>query len=188
MIGRLRGTLVGIRPQQALVDVAGVGYEVAASPRTLAELPGVGEEVVVHTHLVVRDDAMSLYGFPSEPERDLFRLLLTVSGIGPKVGLSILGSVSPTDLRRAIAAEDADAIAIAPGLGRKGAQKVILELKPKLAEGEADLVGSASADLRRALEGLGYTAAEIRPVVAAVDPGLPLPEQVRAALKELGRP
>jgi Holliday junction DNA helicase RuvA len=188
MIGRLRGVLVGIRPQQAIVDVAGVGYEVAASPRTLADLPGVGEEVVIHTHLVMRDDGMSLYGFSSEGERDLFRMLLTVSGIGPKVGLSVLGSMSPTELRRAIAAEDADAIAIAPGLGRRGAQKLILELKPKLNDGEAEVVSAGAGDLRRALEGLGYTAAEIRPVMASVDPGLSLPEQVRAALKELGRP
>jgi Holliday junction DNA helicase RuvA len=172
-----------------MIDVAGVGYEVAASPRTLSELPGVGEEVVIHTHLVMRDDGMSLYGFSSENERDLFRLLLTVSGVGPKVGLSILGSMSPTELRRAVAAEDADAIAIAPGLGRKGAQKVILELKPKLSEGDADVVGAgAGGDLRRALEGLGYTPAEIRPVMVEVDTTLSLPEQVRAALKELGRP
>ena len=112
MIGRLRGTLVALRPTAVVLDVAGVGYEVVVTPRSVAQLPTVGEEVVVHTHLVVREDALVIHGFGSEAERDLFRVLLTASGVGPKVAMATLGALQPDEFRRAIAAEDIDTLTI----------------------------------------------------------------------------
>ncbi len=190
MIGRLRGTLVARSDQTVTLDVAGVGYEVFTTPRTQAQLPGIGEDLVIHTHLNVREDALTLYGFVSEAERNLFRVLITASGVGPKVGLAILGSLNVTEVRRAIATEDVDALTVVPGVGKRSAQKMVLELKPKLDEQEADIIGAdgGSAQLRQALEGLGYTPGEVREAVVATDSDLPVAEQIRAALQLLGRP
>lgn len=189
MIGRLRGTLVALRATGVVLEVAGVGYEVVVTPRTVADLPTVGEEVVLHTHLVVREDAMLLHGFGSETERDLFRVLLSASGVGPKVAMAILGALQPHEFRRAIAAEDVDTLTVVPGIGKRGAQKMVLELKPKLTAIEVDsVVGTGSvAQVRDALEGLGYQVAEIRDVMAAIDAEAPVSEQLRQALRSLGR-
>ncbi len=188
MIGRVRGTLVARRPDAVVVDVAGVGYEVLLAARTLAELPSLGEEVVLHTHLHVREDAMTLFGFPGEEERDLFRVLLGVSGVGPKVALAILSALRPGELRSAVAVEDAEALTVVPGVGKRSAQRLILELRPKLAAAEAELDPASSplGALREALRGLGYGAGEIREVVSSVPGDLPLEEQLRRALQELG--
>src|SRR5687768_5582598 len=187
MIGRLRGTLAGRSANSILIDVAGVGYEVLVSPRTQAELPQTGEDIVVHTHLHGREDGILLYGFPSEAERNLFRVLITATGVGPKLALAILGTMSVTEVRRAIAAEDVDAITIVPGVGKRSAQKLVLELKPKLEDSEADVVDGtgSTAQLRQALESLGYTGVEIRDASATVDHSLPVAEQIRAALQAL---
>ena len=123
MIGRLRGTLVSLRATGVVLDVGGVGYEVVVTPRTVADLPSIGEEVVLHTHLVVREDAMLVHGFASESERDLFRVLLSASGIGPKVAMTALGALHSDELRRAIAAEDIDMLTTVPGIGKRGAQE-----------------------------------------------------------------
>lgn len=189
MIGRLRGTLVALRPTAVVLDVAGVGYEVVVTPRSVAELPTVGEEVVLHTHLVVREDALVLHGFGSEAERDLFRVLLTASGVGPKVAMATLGALQPDEFRRAIAAEDVDTLTMVPGIGKRGAQKMVLELKPKLTSIEVDsVVGSSPvAQVRDALEGLGYQTAEIREVMDHIDGDAPVSEQLRQALRSLGR-
>ena len=189
MIGRLRGTLVSLRATGILLDVSGVGYEVVVTPRTIADLPGIGEEVVLHTHLVVREDAMVLHGFGREAERDLFRVLLGASGIGPKVAMAALGALQPEELRRAIAAEDVDALTTVPGIGKRGAQKMVLELKPKLTTTDADsVVGTSTvAQVRDALEGLGYQGAEIREVMADIETDAPVAEQLRQALRSLGR-
>lgn len=186
MIGRLRGVLVAARPSGVVVEVGGVGYEVAVTPRALADLPGVGEEIVLHTHLHVREDALALYGFATERDRDLFRLLLGASGVGPKVALGLLATMSAEELQRAVLSENADALAVAPGIGKRSAQRLILELRPKLTEVEATAAVGGSGQVRDALEGLGYTPAEIREVLVAVDASLPVPEQLRAALKLLG--
>jgi holliday junction DNA helicase RuvA len=189
MIGRLRGVLVSRRPAGVVVEVGGVGYEILVAPRTLAVLPGMGEEVVVHTHLHGREDGITLYGFATEADRDLFRVLLTASGVGPKLGLAMLGTLSSDELRRVVATEDVDALTMVPGVGKRSAQKLLLDLRPKLADAEAAVLEGtgAPAQLRQALESLGYTGAEIRDVVTMIDPEADLSDQVRAALRELGR-
>ncbi|MGH8926649.1 MAG: Holliday junction branch migration protein RuvA [Acidimicrobiia bacterium] len=189
MIGRLRGTLVGRSRSGITIDVAGVGYEVMTTPRTQSALPGIGEEVVIHTHLHGREDGIMLYGFAAEAERDLFRVLITASGLGPKLGQAILGSLSPTEVRRAIATEDVDALVVVPGVGRRSAQKMVLELKPKLDEEEASVVSGqgSGTELRQALEGLGYNPTEIREVLAEIDRELGVAEQIRSALQLLSR-
>ena len=172
-----------------LIDVAGVGYEVLVSPRTQAELPRAGDEIVVHIHLHGREDGIALYGFPTEAERNLFRVLMTASGVGPKLALAILGTMTVAEVRRAVAAEDADALTVVPGVGKRSAQKMVLELKPKLEDSEADVLGgtAGTAQLRQALEGLGYTSGEIRDVASIIDYSLPVAEQIRAALQTLSR-
>ena len=188
MIGRIRGVLVSARDDRVCVDVGGVGYEITMTPRDLTSLPGVGEEVVIHVHTHVREDGISLYGFGSAADRDLYRVLLTASGVGPKVAMGLLGSLSRDELVRAITAEDPDALTVAPGVGKRGAQKIVLELAPKLSNSEAD-VGSTSglSAVRQALEGLGYTTAEINMVVAELNPDDPVEDQIKSALQSLGR-
>lgn len=188
MIGRLRGTLVDVGTGGVVVDVGGVGYEIAMTPAAIADLPSMGEDVVIHTHLQVREDDQSLYGFASAPDRDLFRILISASGIGPKVGMSLLATMSPGELRRAVATEDVGALSAAPGVGKRSAQKIILELLPKLADAEAEVVtGTGRAQVRQALENLGYVDAEIDEVISDVDAGAPVADQIKAALKLLGQ-
>jgi Holliday junction DNA helicase RuvA len=189
MIGRLRGTLVGRSSGAIVIDVSGVGYEVMVTPRTQAELPGLGEEVVIHTHLQGREDGITLYGFPTEGDRDLFRVLLTASGVGPKLALGILGALTATEIRRAVATEDVDALTVAPGVGKRSAQKLVLELKPKMENVEATVLGTAStsSQVRQALEALGYTPAEIREIATSLDVESPIQVQIKEALRLLGR-
>lgn len=188
MIGRIRGILVSRRGESATVDVGGVGYEVSMTPKSLITLPGVGEEVVVHTHHHVREDEAALYGFDSERDRDLFRILLTASGVGPKVGMALLATLDHDEIVRAVVSEDPDVLTAAPGVGKRGAQKIVLELAPKLAGREADLTGSASIlTVRQALEGLGYSTEEINSVVGEIDADQPVEVQIRTALQALGR-
>lgn len=187
MIGRLRGTLVAVSGEDVTIDVAGVGYEVTMTPTGVAELPSIGEEVVVHTHLQVREDDMSLYGFVDVDSRRLFRVLLTASGIGPKVALAVLSTLTPTELRQAIATEDVGALTQTPGVGKRSAQKMILELRPKIADAEAELVeGTGQAQVRQALENLGYRSDEIGDVIASLDDGDDVATQIKSALKQLG--
>lgn len=188
MIGRLRGTLVSKGAATVCVEVAGVGYEVAMTPRAVAGLPGVGEEVVVHTHLHVREEEMSLFGFAGEADRDLFRVLLGAAGVGPKVALAILATMDHDEVVRAIVTEDADALTVAPGVGKRGAQRIVLELAPKLAGRELSARrGEGAAAVRQALEGLGYMVEEINAVISEVDPSHSIQEQIRTALRALGR-
>ena len=185
MIGRIRGVLVSRRGDAATVDVGGVGYEITMTPRNLAALPGLGEEVVVHTHTHVRDDDMRLFGFETEGDRDLFRILLGASGVGPKVALATLDH---DQIVLAIVSEDAEALTATPGVGKRGAQKIVLELAPKLAGREAKIVGSDNAlTVRQALDGLGYSTEEINQVVGEVDPADSLENQIKMALQALGR-
>jgi Holliday junction DNA helicase RuvA len=181
--------LVAKHPERVVLDVAGVGYEIAVTPQTLLGLPGAGEEAVIHTHLHVREDQLALFGFATEEERQLFRLLLGVSGVGPKVALAILGTLTPTDLRRAVVAEDAQALTMVPGIGKRSAQKLMLELRPKLELPDAELIGggSATAEVREALENLGYQSAEIRDAMRELPAELPLEELLRLSLQELGK-
>ncbi len=116
MIGRLRGVVVAKHAERVVLDVGGVGYEITVTPRALLDLPGVGEEGVLHTHLYVREDQLALYGFVGDDERNLFRILLGVSGIGPKVAVAILGALSPDALRQAVLTDDVDALTTVPGI------------------------------------------------------------------------
>ena len=187
MIGRLRGMRVSSREGAVCLDVGGVGYEVTMTPRDVAALPGVGEEIVVHTHTHVREDEIALYGFPSEADRELFRVLISASGVGPKVGMAILGSMTYREVMRAITQEDPDALTVAPGVGKRGAQKIVLELGPKLAGREIEVTGTGGpAQVRSALEGLGYSTAEINAVIGDLDPDDPIPDQIKTALQRLG--
>ena len=187
MIGRLRGMYVSSQDTVVTIDVNGVGYEVQVTPRDLVSLPGVGEEIVVHTHTHVREDAISLYGFAAEPDRELFRILLTASGVGPKVVVAILASLPSEEVIRAIVSEDPDTLTIAPGVGKRGAQKIILELAPKLAGHEVDLMNTSDlGSVRQALEGLGYSTAEINAVMSSVNPDASLEAQIKSALQSLG--
>jgi len=189
MIGRLRGQLVDRVTDAILVEVGGVGYEVFVAPRALAELPGIGEDVVVHTHHHVREDVAALYGFLSREARDLFRLLIGVSGVGPKVAMAILGTLTPDELRRAVVTDDADALTVVPGIGKRSAAKLMLELRPKMELPDADLPASSSAlvEVRGALEGLGYEPAEIREALAALPPDLGVEDLLRKSLQRLGK-
>jgi Holliday junction DNA helicase RuvA len=188
VIARLRGRPAGRTPDGLVVDVNGVGYLVAATPAVLRRAE-TGEEVTVETYLHVREDAMQLYGFADAGERELFTHLLTVSGIGPKVALAVV-SGSPTDeLRRAIALGDHARFQAIPGIGKKTAERIVLELKEKIGAAEMDVVVSPAAGTephlvaRDALVELGYTVAEAEQALAHTDPDLPAEERVRQALR-----
>ena len=170
-------------PSGLVLEVGGVGYLVAATPRVTAR---VGEEAIVETHLHVREDALQLYGFASSEERELFELLLGVSGIGPKVALAIVSGSPPAELRRAIARDDLARFEAIPGIGRKTAQRVVMELKDKLAQAEPAAAGPAGGPLlaRDALVELGWSVVDAVRALADVDETLSIEEQVRTALKK----
>jgi holliday junction DNA helicase RuvA len=188
MIGRLRGVLVSNRASGIVIEVGGVGYEVAMTTRDLATLPGIGEEIVVHTHTHVREDEISVFGFGLEGDRELFRTLLSASGVGPKVAMALLASLTSDEIIRAITGDDPDALTIAPGVGKRGAQKIVLELGEKLSGRETEIVGGqAIGSVRQALEGLGYSTAEINSVVKDLDPDEPIQDQIKTALQRLAK-
>lgn len=188
MIGRLRGVIADRGYETIVLDVAGVGYLVAVTPRTLTDLPGVGEEVVLHTHLHVREDQLALYGFASLPDKDLFGLLLGVSGVGPKVAMAILGTMTYEQLSAAVSSDDIAALTSVPGIGTRSAQKLLLELKPKMDVVDDVLYSTSSiAEVRAALEGLGYAADEIRGTLVDMPQDLPVEEMVKRSLQQLGK-
>ena len=184
MIARLRGKPVARTPDGLLIDVGGVGYLVAATTGALRKAEGASE-VTVDTYLHVREDVLQLYGFADTSERELFLQLLSVNGVGPKVALAILSSATAEDLRRAIAREDAARFQAIPGIGKKTAERIVLELKEKLGT-VVEAVPRAGGDLfaRDALVELGWTVADAERALARVDPDLPVEEQVRLVLKE----
>ncbi|MGZ4383350.1 MAG: Holliday junction branch migration protein RuvA [Gaiellaceae bacterium] len=188
MIARLRGKPAGRGPEGLLLDVNGVGYLVHATPRALARADGT-EEAIVETYLHVREDTLALYGFADAAERELFVQLLSVSGIGPKVALAIVSGSSPDELRRAIARDDTARFEAIPGIGRKTAQRVVLELKEKLASAvgvpESNGAAGQSSHLvaRDALVELGYSLVEAEQALASIDPELPVEERVKRALR-----
>jgi len=183
VIARLRGTPAGRRGDGGLVlDVGGVGYLLQATPRALRRA-AAGGEVAVETYLHVREDALQLYGFADGDERELFEQLLSVQGVGPKVALAIVSGSAPAELRRAIALEDTARFEAIPGIGRKTAQRVVLELKEKLGS-SADAAGPGEhLGARDALVELGYSLVEAERALADVDPELPVEERVRLALR-----
>lgn len=189
MIGRLRGRAVGFTAEGLVLDVGGVGYTLAATPSAVqrASLSGNGSgEVVIETHLHVREDTLQLFGFANAAERELFELLLSVSGIGPKVALSIVSAYEPAELRSAIAREDAALFQSIPGIGRKLAQRVVLELRERveaLHETPVGVAGDEGQTARDALVLLGFSPIEAEKKLAGVDQALPVEERVRLALR-----
>ena len=180
MISRLRGTVAARNASGLVLDVGGVGYLLAATPRVTAR---VGEAATVETYLHVREDALQLYGFATADERELFELLLGVSGVGPKVALAIVSGSAPADLRRAIARDDTARFEAIPGIGRKTAQRVILELREKMAIPAGADLASDAVTARDALVELGWSMVDAERALAKVDESLPVEDQVRAALK-----
>ncbi len=188
MIGRLVGEVADKSPDAVLIDVHGVGYAVAVTPRTAASLPPVGESAVLYTHLHVREDLMGLYGFASGDERDIFETLIGASGVGPKLARAVLATLSPDELRQVVLSEDAAALTAVPGIGQRSAQKLLLELRPKMDLPDSPLQpGSAVAEVREALESLGYQSAEIREVLRDLPGDGSVEELLRHALQELGK-
>lgn len=180
MIARLRGRIAGRAGQGLVVDVNGVGYLVSATPSV--QRLGDGE-IAIEIHTVVREDALALYGFATAEERELFELLLGVSGVGPKVALAIVSGSTPAELRRAIARDDVKRFQAIPGVGLKTAQRVVLELKEKLPYVETGLPEGGDLTARDALVELGWTLVDAERALAVVDPELPVEEQVRHALR-----
>lgn len=186
MIARLRGRPVANTPDGLVVDVGGVGYLVAATPSAVRTADG-GAEVALHTYLHVREDALQLYGFAEASERELFVQLLSVNGIGPKVALAIVSGSPAAELRRAIVLEDTARFQAIPGIGKKTAERIVLELKEKLGEAPVPISSAFGTQphlvARDALVELGYSLGEAELALARTDPDLSPEERVRAALK-----
>jgi Holliday junction DNA helicase RuvA len=184
VIARLRGVPVGRRGDALVLDVSGVGYLLQATPTAL-RVADAGDEVTLETYLHVREDALQLYGFADGEERELFEHLLSVSGVGPKVALAIVSGSHPAELRRAIALDDTARFEAIPGIGRKTAQRVVLELREKLASAVVEPAPAGVPELvaRDALVELGYSLLEAERALADVDPDLPAEERVRLALR-----
>lgn len=181
MIAFLRGRLADKDTESVLLEVGGVGYRVFLSRPALSAMPPTGGTVLIHTYLHVREDAWQLYGFRGLEEKELFEQMITVNGVGPKVALTAMSAYDVTTLKRAIASEDVELITTIPGIGKKTAQRLVLELKEKLGVPELAALGSpgsrvrsdALAEVKRALSGLGYTAAEINRALETVSTELP---------------
>lgn len=190
MIVRLSGTLVSRQPPALVIDVAGVGYEVEAPLNVFDRLPTDGEQVTILTHLVVKEDAQTLYGFLAEADRKLFRELLKVSGIGPRLALAILSGVSGDDFALMVESGDSQALTRLPGIGKKTAERLILEMRGKVSDlgGDTGSSGgtlSADAEARKALTALGYSSSEALKMVRAVaDKELSAEALIRNALKK----
>jgi holliday junction DNA helicase RuvA len=192
MIGRLSGVLLEKQPPQVLLDVAGVGYEIDVPMSSFYNLPAIGERVTLVTHFVVREDAQQLYGFLSQKERVAFRELIRISGVGPKLALSVLSGMSADELAQCIVLQDAGQLTRVPGIGKKTAERLLLELKGRLADALPQVGGvSASAgvahDALGALLALGYSEKEALPALKQLPEGLTLEESIRQALKLLAR-
>ena len=188
MIGRLTGRLAAKSPPQVLVDVAGVAYEVDVPMSTFYNLPASGDPVILYTHLIVREDAHTLYGFGTLEERAAFRQLIRISGVGARTALSVLSGLSVADLAQCVTLQDAARLTRIPGIGKKTAERLLLELKGKLAEVTVSPAQERSSDVVNALLALGYSEKEALAAVKGLAPGLPVAEGIRSALKALAKP
>jgi holliday junction DNA helicase RuvA len=187
MIGRLSGRLAAKNPPQVLLDVGGVAYELDVPMSTFYGLPAAGEAVTLYTHLVVREDAHTLYGFASLEERSAFRQLIRISGVGARTALAVLSGLSVADLAQSVAAQDAGRLTRIPGIGKKTAERLLLELRNKLVEVSVSPVREASSDVLHALLALGYSEKEAQAAVKGLAPGVAVAEGIRAALKTLAK-
>jgi Holliday junction DNA helicase RuvA len=190
VIAAVRGEVMVRRPDHVVIDAGGVGYRLAVSSETLKAVPATGRETFLHAELISREDSLSLYGFSSEEERDLFRLLITVSGVGPKVAIATLSGGTARDLLRAIAAGDAKRFQAVPGIGKRTAERIIVELREKVAgalEEEVALSGAEEGDprslARDGLVNLGYAPLEAEQLLDGVEGSEPQ-DLVAAALRK----
>ncbi len=190
MITSLRGVVLRVGEKDLVVEVGGVGLAVAVTRSVLAAAPGVGEPIFLHTHLVVREDSLSLYGFSTMEERELFLLLLQVSGVGPRLALAVLSTLSPDELRGAIAGNQPEVLARVSGIGRKTAERILFHLRDRmevLPEGR-DLLSEGDVEVVGVLTALGYTLGEAQRALQAIPPDAPqdLETRVRLALQSFG--
>lgn len=190
MIGRLTGILAEKSPPQLLLDVNGVGYEVDVPMSSFYNLPGLGERVTLLTHFIVREDAQLLYGFLTAEERATFRQLVKISGVGPRTALSILSGLSVSELAQAVSLQESGRLVKVPGIGKKTAERLLLELKGKLGDAlaaPASLANDAQADILQALIALGYSDREAAASLKALPADVGVSEGIKLALKALGR-
>ncbi|MDP1620577.1 Holliday junction branch migration protein RuvA [Sulfuriferula sp.] len=191
MIGRITGTLIEKHPPQVVVDAHGVGYEIDVPMSTFYNLPAIGERVALHTHLVVREDAQLLYGFGSEAERVSFRQLIKITGVGAKMALAVLSGLNANELAQAVAMQDTGRLTKIPGVGKKTAERLLLELKGKLADAlPGAVLGSVaetSSDVLNALLALGYNEREANHAVRQLAAGTGVADGIRQALKVLSK-
>jgi Holliday junction DNA helicase RuvA len=199
MIGRLTGTLLEKNPPQILVDVGGVGYEIDVPMSTFYNLPALGEKLALNTHLVVREDAHLLFGFLTEAERALFRQLLKISGIGARMALAVLSGLSVTEFAQAVALQETGRLTKIPGIGKKTAERLLLELKGKLPVGgaatlkvgaggtAATAAADALSDVLNALLALGYSEREAATATRALPAEIGVSDGIRQALKSLAK-
>jgi holliday junction DNA helicase RuvA len=190
MIGRLCGTLAENSPPQLLIDVAGVGYEVSVPMSTFYNLPALGERVTLLTHFVVREDAQVLFGFLTAEERHTFRQLVKISSVGPRTALSILSGLSVSDLAHAVNTQESARLMKVPGIGKKTAERLLLELKGKLGDAlttPATTTGVAQNDILQALMALGYSDREANAALKALPADVLVSDGIRLALRALAR-
>ena len=199
MIYSVRGKLIHTTTSSAVVECAGVGYNCQTTINTLKQIK-IGTEVTLYTYLNVREDAMELFGFATATELETFKTLISVSGVGPKAGLAILSQLSPEQVAMAIATDDVKTITRAPGIGKKIAQRIILELKDKLAKAavsdsgfsavSGEAAAAVSGNVPKAIEALGvlgYTPADVSPVLATLDSSHPVEQLIAMTLRQMGR-
>ena len=196
MIGRITGTLIEKNPPSITVDVQGLGYEVDVPMSTFYNLPATGEKVSLHTHLIVREDGHYLYGFASQDERAAFRQLLKISGIGARTALAVLSGMSVTELAQAVTLQEAGQLTKVPGIGKKTAERLLLELRDRLPKtlatsgakvGAGDTASDAISDIMNALLALGYNEREALTAMKGLAPDVSVSDGIRAALKLLSK-
>ena len=194
MIGRIQGTLVSVHPPRLLVDCQGIGYEVDVPMSTLYQLPQVGQKITLLTHFQVREDAQQLFGFATETEREAFRQLIKISGVGSRTALAVLSGMSVNELAQAIALQEAGRLTQVPGIGKKTAERLCLELKGKLAPDLGIAAGGkphpieASSEVLQALLALGYSEKEAHLALKQIPPDSSVSDGIRMGLKHLSKP
>jgi len=193
MIGRIQGILVSVHPPRLLVDCQGIGYEVDVPMSTLYQLPQAGQKITLLTHFQVREDAQQLFGFATETEREAFRQLIKISGVGSRTALAVLSGMSVNELAQAIALQEAGRLTQVPGIGKKTAERLCLELKGKLAPdlgitGDKPQAIEASSEVLQALLALGYSEKEALLALKQIPPDTSVSDGIRMGLKYLSKP
>jgi Holliday junction DNA helicase RuvA len=191
MIGRIQGTLIANTPPRLIVDCHGVGYEIDVPMSTLYQMPAIGQQVTLLTHFVVREDAQQLFGFATDSEREAFRSLIKISGIGARTALSLLSGMSVEDLAQAVTLQESGRLTKVPGIGKKTAERLLLELKGKIGADIGSTSQSHQADsqieILQALTALGYSDKEAQLAIKQVTPGSSVSDGIRLALKALSK-